>query len=279
MADRQLKVPPIIQLTPLQLPITRDQRRARVDGPRQRYVLPTRARRADRCARKLYADGPRARRRVVRRVVQPDEVGDPVCVAVAGDHDVVADLVVVQGGERAVAVALVAVPGVVVERVDVAVRDALVDAREDGLRPDDTPGGAAICGLHEGVVEPIFLAGAQHAAAGVVADLAHVVGVPVEVGDGAIVLAGVEHDEVEEGAELEGAPDAQIVVHFDLTDWHPLEVGTDGVHFPLVRGYAAVLDEGGFGVVEVGGCVAVGVIGDFVVIPDRNPSVLLVRKA
>lgn len=40
---------------------------------------------------------------------------------VTGDDDVVADVVRVQGVECAVAVGLVAVPGVVVERINVAV--------------------------------------------------------------------------------------------------------------------------------------------------------------
>ena len=150
-------------------------------------------------------------------LVQPDEVGDPVGVRVAGDEDVVADVVVVERLQRAVAVRLVAVPGVVVERVGVAVGDGLVDAREDRLAADDAPGGAAGLGLHEGVVEPVFLARAHHAAAGVVGEFVHVVRVPVQVCDAAVVLARVEHDEVEKVANLEVAPDTEIVVHINLS--------------------------------------------------------------
>lgn len=50
------------------------------------------------------ADGPLAGLGVVGMRIEPDEVGDPVCVAVAGDYDGVVDLVVVEGGEGAVAV-------------------------------------------------------------------------------------------------------------------------------------------------------------------------------
>lgn len=50
---------------------------------------------------------------------------------VTGDDDVVADVVRVEGVECAVAVGLVAVPGVVVERVNVAVCERFVDAGED----------------------------------------------------------------------------------------------------------------------------------------------------
>ena len=91
--------------------------------------------------------------------VEPDEVGDPVGVGVAGEDDVVGDVVGVEGLEGAVTVGLVAVPGVVVEGVDVAVGDGFVDAREDGLRADDAPG----CSRGDKfVVEPVFLAGTHH---------------------------------------------------------------------------------------------------------------------
>lgn len=55
------------------------------------------------------ADGPLAGLGVVGMRIEPDEVGDPVCVAVAGDDDGVVDVVVVEGSEGAVAVGLVAV--------------------------------------------------------------------------------------------------------------------------------------------------------------------------
>jgi len=55
------------------------------------------------------ADGTPARFRVIGMRIEPDKVGDPVCVGVAGDDDGVVDLVIVEGGEGAVAVGLVAV--------------------------------------------------------------------------------------------------------------------------------------------------------------------------
>lgn len=59
--------------------------------------------------------------------VEPDEVADPVGVGVAGDDDVV----LVESGKGPVSVALVAVPGVVVEGVDVSACGGFVNARED----------------------------------------------------------------------------------------------------------------------------------------------------
>ena len=73
---------------------------------------------------------------------------------VAGDDDVVADVVLGEVAERAVAVGLVAVPSVVVEWVDIAVCERLVDAGEDGLRSDDPPAGATFSRGGELVVEP-----------------------------------------------------------------------------------------------------------------------------
>jgi hypothetical protein len=40
----------------------------------------------------------------------------------------------------------------------------------------------------------------------------------------------------------------------------------------LVDGEAAVVDEGGFVIGDVRGAVAVGVVGDFVVVPGRDPG-------
>lgn len=62
----------------------------------------------------------------------------------------------------------------------------------------------------------------------------HVVGVPVQIGNGAIILPRVEHDQVEQTANAEAAPDAKVVVHFDLPDRHPLKVSTDGIHLALI---------------------------------------------
>ena len=88
-----------------------------------------------------------------------------------------------------------------------------------------------------------------------------VVGVPIEIGNTAIVLSSVQHDEVQKGAELEASPDAEIVGHLDLPDWHPsetsvlrnmlrihlkdlpLEVSSYGVHLPLVGGNATIFYE------------------------------------
>lgn len=58
---------------------------------------------------------------------------------------------------------------------------------------DYAPGGVAVFGGAEGAVEPGFLLGAHEGAGGGVGDAMDVVGVPVEVGYGAVVLAGVEH--------------------------------------------------------------------------------------
>ena len=87
---------------------------------------------------------------------------------VAGQHDVVGDVVLVQGREGAVAVGHVAVPGVVVEgQVHVVADDQLA---EDGLVADEPPLGAALGGLFQGAVEPGFLPGAHQGAGGVVGD-------------------------------------------------------------------------------------------------------------
>ena len=98
--------------------------------------------------------------------------------------------------------------------------------------------------------------------------------VPVEIRDGPIVLSGVQHDQIQQRTDGETAPDPKTVVHLNLTDRHPLEVGSHRVHFPLVDTYSAVLDERGFCVVELGRAVAIGIVGHLVVVPDRDPRKL-----
>jgi hypothetical protein len=102
----------------------------------KRDVLAIGARRGNGRASEFNTDAVVARGGVVAFVVQPDEIGYPRGVGVTRHDDVVADAVVVEMGQSAVAVGLVAVPGVVVEGVGVAVGGRLVDAGEDGLRAD-----------------------------------------------------------------------------------------------------------------------------------------------
>jgi hypothetical protein len=51
-----------------------------------------------------------------------------------------------------------------------------------------------------------------------------------------------------------------------------------GVHLSLINADAAILDERLFRVVEAGGTVAVAIVGDLVVVPNRDPGKLLVRE-
>lgn len=92
-------------------------------------------------------------------LVQPDEVGDPVGMGVARNHNVVADIVGVEGLESTIAISLVSIPGVIVERVYVSIGDGLVDPGEDSLRSYHTPRGF---GVDELRVEPVFLTRTHH---------------------------------------------------------------------------------------------------------------------
>lgn len=57
---------------------------------------------------------------------------------------------------------------------------------------------------------------AHHGAASIIGDLLHVIRVPVEIGDGAVIRARVQHDQVDQIAQLEAAPDSQVVIKLDL---------------------------------------------------------------
>jgi hypothetical protein len=98
-----------------------------------------------------------------------------------------------------------------------------------------------------------------------------IVCVPIQVRDRSVVLPGIKHDQIGEVAKLERAPDAQVVVHLHLADWHPLEVGANGIHLPLVDRDATIFDERVLGIVQLGRSVPIGIICNLVVIPNWDP--------
>lgn len=120
---------------------------------------------------------------------------------------------------------------------------------------------------------PVLLSGAHQGSTGIVGDLMDVVRVPVEISDAAIVLPGIEHDQIKQGADLEVSPDAKVIVHLDLADRHPFEVSSHSVHLALIGGNTAVHDERGFSVVQLRGSVTVGVVRYLMIVPHRNPRV------
>lgn len=70
-----------------------------------------------------------------------------------------------------------------------------------------------------------------------------IISVPVEVGDAAIVLASVEHNEIHKISNLEISPDSKIVIHLNLSNGHPLKIRSDGVHFVLINRNSVVNNE------------------------------------
>lgn len=276
VVDVQFKVSSVVDIVPLQLVVGVDEPVGGVVGGLEGDVLAVRARGGDGGTGEFDTDAVVAGSRVVAFVVEPDEVGDPRGVGVTGHDNVVANAVVVEVSKSAVAVGLVAVPGIVVKRVGVTISSRLVDAGEDGLRTDQTPSGTTIGGLRQLVVEPVLLSATHHRSSSIVAELVNVIGVPVKIGDGAVVLTSVEHDQVEQTTNAEASPDTEVVVHLNLTNGHPLEVGSDSVHLSLINRNTTITDERCFGVVELRSTIAVCVVRDLVVVPDGDPGVILV---
>ena len=66
-----------------------------------------------------------------------------------------------------------------------------------GLRTNHSPRGSAFLGLDELVVKPILLSTTHHGASSVIGYRVDVVGVPVQIGDGSIVLPRIEHDQIQ----------------------------------------------------------------------------------
>ena len=91
--DLKLVVSPIPSLAPLQLTVISYQS-LRLLVCRSKGALESTRR--HRCARKFHADGAFTRDLVVRHVVEPNEVRDPICVRVTGEEDGVGDVVGVE---------------------------------------------------------------------------------------------------------------------------------------------------------------------------------------
>lgn len=117
--DLQFVVAAVVQFRPLQFAVECRQEVAGVVGPRDGDVLSRGAGARHGGAGEFDAHATFARLRVVVVLVEPDQVADPIGVRVAGDDDVVADVVLVECLECPVTVGLVAVPGIldVVSRV------------------------------------------------------------------------------------------------------------------------------------------------------------------
>jgi hypothetical protein len=231
----------VVGFGPLQLAVVADQVVADVVGGGDGDVLAKGAGTADCRAGELDADCAGTCRRVIRALVQPDEIGDPalspprlMCqqktlketqrgmerslgMTVTAEHDVVRDVVVVKNRQGAVAVGLIPVPSIVIQRVRISGCDRYVLSREHDLATDDSPSGASIGRLDQVAVEPILLSTTHQGSARIVGDLTDVISVPVQVGDGPVVLSSVQHEEVDEIPYLEAPPDTQIVVHLYLT--------------------------------------------------------------
>lgn len=87
-------------------------------------------------------------------------------------------------------------------------------------------------------------------------------------------MTRVKHDQIEQGTDGKSSPDSKVVIHLHLSNWHPLEVGSHSVHFALIDRNSLstklniVLSKTTLGVVLISLSIAVGIIGNFVVIPD-----------
>jgi hypothetical protein len=86
-------------------------------------------------------------------------------------------------------------------------------------------------------------------------------------------MTSVEHDQIKQSTDGECSPDPEVIVHFNLSNWHPLKIGADRIHFALVEGdfFSAelniVLDERSLSVVLVGHTVTVGIVGNLMIVP------------
>lgn len=170
------------------------------------------------------------------------------------------------------------IPGIVVQRALIAKCYGLIDPTENDLAANDAPRCTTLGGRRQLIVKPVLLPGSHHGPASIIGDSVDIVCIPVQICYRAVVLPGVKHDQVCQIAELERAPDSQVIVHLDLSNWHPLKISTDTVHFALVNRDAAVFDKRIFSVVQLRRTVPIGIVCNLVVVPNWDPRKPLVAR-
>ena len=131
-------------------------------------------------------------------------------------------------------------PCIIIKWINISIGNGLIDPREDSLRSDHSPCCSPLRRRLELAVEPIFLATTHHRAACVVGDLVDVMCIPVQIGDGSIVVTSIKHYKVKQCTDRKASPNSQIVIHFNLANWHPLKVSSNSVHLSLVDTDSAI---------------------------------------
>lgn len=92
-------------------------------------------------------------------------------------------------------------PCIVVEWIHIAICNGFIDPRENGLRSDHSPSCTPFRRSLKLAVEPIFLPTAHHRAACIIRDLVDVMCIPVQIGDGSVVVTSIKHDKVKQCPE------------------------------------------------------------------------------
>lgn len=77
--------------------------------------------------------------------------------------------------------------------------------------------GTSASRVDQSTVEPVLLAATHQGPTGIVGNVIDIVGIIVGIGDRAIILPGIQHDKVNERAELEVSPNTKVVIHFNLS--------------------------------------------------------------
>lgn len=112
--------------------------------------------------------------------VKPDEISNPIGMAVSREHDVVVDVVIIQGLKGSVAVGLVAIPLIAVVWIGESAKPGCdVDSAEDNLVADDSPCCSSALASDQLTVEPVFLSSTHQRTASIIMDIIDVVRVVV----------------------------------------------------------------------------------------------------
>lgn len=86
------------------------------------------------------------------------------------------------------------------------------------MAADDAPVGTPVSRVNQIAVQPGLLTASHQTTAGIVLDLFKVSSVTIhKIRDGAVILSGVQHEDVNQGSKLEFSPDTKVVVHLDLS--------------------------------------------------------------
>lgn len=126
----QFEVATVIKFRPLQFTIGGDEVITGVIGSFDRDVVAVGTRARYRGTGKLHANTALPGVGIIGMFIEPDQIADPIGMGISRDNNVVPNIVIVKSLECSVSVRLIAVPSIIIERIDISIRNRFIETRK-----------------------------------------------------------------------------------------------------------------------------------------------------